>query len=159
MKIARIAALALGLLASTSAFAGQEAEAAAIRLLDSMGMETVLMETMDVSLDAQLSQNPEMTPYRNVFRAFLAKHMSYEALKPKLAAAYATEFSAAELDEAAAFYGTPTGKKFLSKLPTLFSRGVQIGQDAVKEHLPELQEAIRAESLRLKNAGNASNSR
>lgn len=152
MKIVCIASLMFGLLMSSSAVAGKDAEAAATRLLDAMDMQAVLDASLDASLNAKLSQNPELAPYRDVFLGFFAKYMSYEALKPKLAAVYAEEFSAAELDAAAAFYSTPTGKRFLVKLPILFNKGVEIGQQAVAEHLPELQEAVEAESRRLQNA-------
>lgn len=147
--------LILGLLASAPVLADEQAEAAAARLLDAMNMEATLKGTVDAALEAQLAQKPEMAPYREVFRAFFEKHLRYEALKPRLAAIYAAEFSAAELDEATAFYATPTGRKFLEKTPTLFSKGAEIGQEAIASHLPELQEAIRVESERLQKLGKA----
>jgi hypothetical protein len=75
--------------------------------------------------------------------------MSYEALKPQIASLYASEFSASELDAAAAFYRTAAGRKFMEKMPALTSRSMELGQQAVQEHLPELQDAIKAEAARL----------
>lgn len=144
--------LCAALLCSPSAFADEKAEVAAAKLLDAMNMEAIFADMIDASLEAQLAQKPELVPYREVFRTFLAKHMSYAALKPEIARVYATEFSADELNEATAFYTTPTGQKFLARMPSLFSQGAQIGQAAVTEHLPELEQAILAESQRLQDA-------
>lgn len=149
MKYLWTLVFAFGFLGNAQAANDEQAEAAALRLLDVMNMDAILKGTMDVALEAQLSQNPEVAPYRHVFQAFFAKHMSYEALKPKLAAIYAAEFSAAELDEAAAFYATPSGKKFLEKTPALMQKGSDVAQEAIAAHIPELQLAIKEESLRL----------
>ncbi len=153
MKIFAGLVLVLGLLANAPVLADEAAEAAATRLFEAMDMETVLKETVDASLEVQLAQKPEMAPYRDVFRAFFEKHLHYDVLRPRLAAVYGAEFSATELDEATAFYATPTGRKFLEKMPTLFSKGAEIGQEVIAEHLPELQEAILAESQRLQKLG------
>ena len=151
MKIAVALTLALSLMAGMPAVAAQDTDgqAAAMRLLDAMDMETVLGQSIDVSLDAMLNQNPELGPYRGVMRAFFAKHMSYSALKPKLSEIYASELSAAELDAATEFYRTPTGRKLMEKMPALLTKGMELGQRSVQEHLPELQEAIKAEAERL----------
>src|SRR4249919_1337971 len=158
MKGAMAFLLFLSILFSASAVADQRSELAASKLLDSMDMKTLLDGAIEASLDSQISQSPEMAPYKEIMRAFCAKYMSYDALRPKLVSAYASEFSASELSEAAAFYATPTGKKILSKLPTLLSKGAEIGQEAVKGHIPELQQAIQAESLRLQELQSASKS-
>lgn len=143
--------LALSLLASTTARADEKAGAqeAAVRLMDAMGMETALAKSIDASLDTQLKSNPELGPYRGVFRSFLAKYMSYAALMPQIADLYASEFSAAELDATADFYRTAAGQKFMEKMPALMSKSMELGQQAVQDHLPELQEAIKVEAARL----------
>lgn len=145
--------LALGLMAGLPAEAAQDTDgqAAAMRLLDAMDMETMLGQSIDVSLDAMLNQNPELGPYRGVMRAFLAKHMSYSALKPKLSEIYASELSAAELDAAAEFYRTAAGKKLMEKMPALLTKGMELGQRSVQDHLPELQQTIKAEAERLQS--------
>jgi hypothetical protein len=129
--------------------ADKASEAEAAKLLDTMDMQTALENVIDAMLDAQIQQKPEMAPYKDVMHAFFSKYMSYSALKPQFVTTYATEFSASELSEARAFYSTPTGKKFLSKMPTLMSKGAEIGTQSIQDHIPELQEAIRNESKRL----------
>ena len=152
-------ALIAGLLVSSPALADEKSESAAVQLLDSMGMEKMLDRTLNVALEQQISQKPELGPFKNVMRSFFAKYMSYESLKPKLVAAYASEFTFEELTEAAAFYSTPTGKKFMEKMPLLYTKGAEIGQNAVSEHISELQQAIQEESKRLQALQQASSVR
>ena len=146
-------ALALGLMAGSPALAAQDtdAQAAALRLLDAMDMETMLVQGVDISLDAQLKQNPELGPYREIIRSFLARHMSYGALRLKLSEIYASELSAEDLDAAAEFYRTPAGRNIMEKMPSLMTQGMELGQKSVQDHLPELQEAIREEAERLQD--------
>ena len=153
--VSAILALALLMSAAVNAQEKTDAREAAFRLMDAMGMETALAQSIDASLDTQLKNNPELGPYRSVFRSFLAKHMSYAALKPELASLYASEFSASELDAAADFYRTAAGRKFMEKMPALMSKSMALGQQAVQDHLPELQEAIKAEAARLQQLSGA----
>ena len=143
MKALHAVVLAFGMVFSGHAAADEAAERAAGELLDAMNMESSFEEMIDVALKAQLSGKPELAKHESVFRSFFSKHMSYASLKPKLAAAYAEEFTAAELAETAAFYRTPLGKKFIAKLPKLYARGGQIGQEAVRSHIPELVQMIK----------------
>jgi hypothetical protein len=42
------------------------------------------------------------------------------------------------------FYKTPTGQKMASKQTVLMSKGGELGQRKLQEHMPELKEAIEA---------------
>lgn len=79
-------------------------------------------------------------------RAFLTKYMGFEVIRPALAEAYAQKFTEAELRELTKFYQSPVGKKMAALLPEMMQTGGEIGQRLVKEHLPELQEAIAAKT-------------
>ncbi len=149
MRYTRCLVFALVLCFSSAACAQEASKVEAARLLDAMDMAGMLDSSIDVSLDAQIQANPEMAPYRAVMHTFFSKYMSYAALKPQLVDIYAAEFSASELAETAAFYATPTGKKLLAKLPMLMGKGAQLGQQTIQGHVPELQEAIKAEAERL----------
>jgi hypothetical protein len=158
MNNSKIFLLVFCFLFSSSAMADQASETEAAKLLDSMDMQTALDRMIDVALDTRISQKPEIAPYRNVMRAFFAKYMSYASLKPQMIAIYANEFSASELAEARAFYATPTGQAFISKMPALMAKGAEMGAQSVKDHIPELQEAIENESKRIKELQGASQS-
>jgi hypothetical protein len=152
MKFIQAMVLACAVSVSAPALANQASqasEAAAERLLVVMDMQTAMDNVVDAAIDAQIRQKPELAPFRKVMRDFFGKYMSYPALKPQLVEAYASEFTAAELDQASDFYSTPAGKKFMAKMPVLMARGAEIGTQAVQSHVPELQAAIQAEAARL----------
>ncbi|MEX1139680.1 MAG: DUF2059 domain-containing protein [Bacteroidota bacterium] len=123
--------------------------AAAVEFLSTLNMQQVLSQTLDGSLRYQLQTNPELEPYQDVMRSFLTKHMSWESLKDSLATIYAEEFTEDEIRALIGFYKTALGRKTLETFPALFAKGSELGENAVKAHLPELTEAIQKRSLEL----------
>lgn len=123
----------------------QEAET----LLNIVGMEEVLEQSIAQMLDIQLQQNPALIPYRTVLMNFFSKHMSYESLKPVMVQMYAEEFTVAELREINRFYATDVGRKTVEKMPTLMAKGAQLGAARVEENIGELEAMIDAEAKRL----------
>ncbi len=123
--------------------------AAAKRLLESMNMEASLNGTIDAMLQLQIQRNPAMAPYKQVMKKFFSKYMSYDSLKNDFVTIYADAFTETELNDFAAFYSTPTGKKAISKMPELSSKGAQLGASRVQAHTQELQDMIKEETQRL----------
>lgn len=150
MLLLRTIVLFACLFAAAPSHADEARLQAASELLDAMDMESNFDRLIDAALEAQLAQKPELASYQPVFRAFFAKYMSYRQLRPKLAAVYADEFTTDELSQAKAFYATPAGRKFIQRMPDLFAKGAQVGQESVQAHLPELVEMIQAEQQRQK---------
>ena len=121
---------------------------AAEQMLTLMDMPNMLQQSTDQMLKLQIQQNPTIAPYESVMKAFLAKYMSWESLKPDMIKLYMDEFTEAELNEMNKFYQTPTGKKMVGKMPALMSRGAQLGTQRVQAHMSELQAAIAAEAAK-----------
>jgi hypothetical protein len=149
MKALRLVLFVIAMAASSVAWTDDAARIEAEKLLDAMGMETLMGEILESTLDAQIKQRPELAPYKNVMLEFLDKYMSYKSLKPELAQLYADEFSASELKEIRAFYETPTGKRLLVKLPALMSKGAELGRKRVRENMPELQRMLKKEKEKI----------
>jgi hypothetical protein len=131
---------------SMNVWANDEAVAEAEKLLDNLGMEAILEQSITQSLDFQVQKNPELVPYVGVMKAFLAKHMSYESLKDDIVNLYSTTFSVQELKDISAFYSTETGKKTLQKLPELARISNQLGSDRVQENIEELHRMLEGAS-------------
>lgn len=131
------------------AAAESDAEKEAEILLNTMGMESAMDESMSQMLDVQLQQNPALAPYKSVMMAFFRKYISWNSLKPEFLKIYTETFSAAELREINAFYATDTGKKTIEKMPALMAQGGQIGAARVRDNIGELQQMIETESERL----------
>jgi len=142
--------LFVGLLAiSTISSANVESEIEAEKMLNIMGMEKAMTESMSQMLDIQLKQNPALAPYKSVMMVFFKRHMSWESLKPDFVQMYSEVFTASELREINAFYATDTGKKTLEKMPVLMGQGARIGTARIQNNMQELQNMIKAESERL----------
>ena len=99
---------------------------------------------VDQMLNVQLKQRPEAAAIEPEMRSFFSKYMSWNSLKGDMVDIYSRTFTEAELRDITRFYQTPTGRKMSSVLPQLMQSGMEIGQKRVQEHLPELQEAIKA---------------
>ena len=99
---------------------------------------------VDQMLEVQLKQRPEAVAIEPEMRAFFSKYMSWSSLKPDMVEVYSRSFTEPELRDITKFYQTPTGRKMSAVLPQLMQAGMEIGQKRVQDHLPELQEAIKA---------------
>ncbi len=152
MKHLWLAMLICAAIFSNSASADEAAQVEAGKMLDSLKMQPSLDKAIDVMLDAQLKQNPNIVPYKEVMLEFLGKYMSYEALRPDLIAMYSTEFTSSELVEIRKFYSTPAGQKYIERLPALISKSSELGGRSVQDHLPELEQMIEKEMDRIKEA-------
>ena len=124
-------------------------EKEAEKLLDMVGTQAVMEQSMSKMLDIQLQQNPALAPYKGVMMEFLNDNMSYESLKPELIKMYSEEFTSSELREINAFYLTDVGKKSIEKMPKLMMQGGQLGATRVQENINDLQAMIQAESERI----------
>lgn len=151
MKLSKIVLLLSFLCISPLSMADSDSVKEAEKLLNTMGMEQAFEQSISQMLDVQLQQNPALVPYKGVMQEFFSKHMSYEMLKPDMLKMYADTFTASELTEINKFYATEVGKKTISLMPTLMSKGAQIGADRVQANIDELQAMIKAESERLES--------
>ena len=128
---------------------------AAEQMLTLLDMPTMLKQSVDQMVAAQIAQNPSLGQFESVFKDFLAKYMSWDSLKADMVKIYMDEFTEAELGELNKFYQTPVGRKTVEKMPTLMSKGAQIGSQRVQAHMPELQAAIAAKAQKDAPAGAA----
>lgn len=149
MIFSRVIVLITALGVSSMSLADAASEKEAEKLLDMVGTQAVMEQSMSQMLDIQLQQNPALAPYKGVMMEFLNKNMSYESLKPDLVKMYSEEFTSSELREINAFYSTDVGKKSIEKMPTLMMQGGQLGATRVQENINDLQAMIQAESERI----------
>ena len=149
MKFSIVFVLITALSMSSMSLADEASEKEAEKLLDMVGTQAVMEQSMSQMLDIQLQQNPALAPYKGVMMEFLNKNMSYESLKPDLVKMYSEEFTSSELREINAFYSTNVGKKSIEKMPKLMMQGGQLGATRVQENINDLQAMIQAESERI----------
>lgn len=109
------------------------------------GFKSSFGEIVDTMLKTQIGSIPEQyrEKFTQVMKEFMNKYFNYEILKPKMAKMYADEFTEKELVELTRFYSSEIGKKFADKSAKLMQKGVELGQNAVVEHKPELEKMIK----------------
>ena len=149
MNLSKVFVLITALCVSSMSLADAASEKEAEKLLNMVGTQEVMEQSMSQMLDIQLQQNPALAPYKGVMMEFLNENMSYESLKPELIKMYSEEFTSSELREINAFYSTDVGKKSIEKMPTLMMQGGQLGATRVQENIGDLQAMIQAESERI----------
>ena len=149
MNFSKVFVLITALGVSSMSLADAASEKEAEKLLNMVGTQEVMEQSMSQMLDIQLQQNPALAPYKGVMMEFLNENMSYESLKPELIKLYSEEFTSSELREINAFYSTDVGKKSIEKMPTLMMQGGQLGATRVQENIGDLQAMIQAESERI----------
>ena len=74
----------------------------------------------------------------------LDEGLSWDAIKPELAAIYARTLTDEEVDSAVAYYSSPAGQSMLNKLPALVKAGSELGQKRIAAVMPRLQQEARA---------------
>lgn len=141
--------LAAALSTGTMALADAESMKEAEQLLQTMGTEAALEQSMSQMIDVQLQQNPALAPYKGVMMEFFSKYTSYDSLKLEMAQAYSEAFTTAELKEINAFYSSDVGQKVVETMPVLMAEGAQMGISRVQANIGELQTMIKAESERI----------
>ena len=149
MNFSKVFVLITALGMSSMSLADVASEKEAEKLLNMVGTQEVMEQSMSQMLDIQLQQNPALAPYKGVMMEFLNENMSYESLKPELIKMYSEEFTSSELREINAFYSTDVGIKSIEKMPTLMMQGGQLGATRVQENIGDLQAMIQAESERI----------
>ena len=143
---------AAALLTGALAQAAPDADAMkqAENLLSVIGMEQTLTQATAQMVDAQMQQNPALTPFKAVMLEFFSRYVSFESLKPDLVKAYAEGFTTEELTELNAFYGSALGKKAVKQMPAIMAQVAQIGTSRAQDNIKDLQAMIEAEAQRLK---------
>lgn len=120
-----------------------EAKQAAEALFKALDYAKSYDETIQRLVDSQIQQMPVLAPYKPEMLAFLNKYMSWDSIKDEVIVMYSETFTAQELQELAAFYQTPLGKKALKKMPELVAKGAAMGQQRVQAHEAEFEAMIK----------------
>jgi hypothetical protein len=145
--VATIRQLTVAVVAMTMLGAGRAAAQDAVKhelaleLLEAMHVPDQLQASLDATLTSQL-QSLEMNGMQDVLRQFYARYLTWDALKDRYADMYAAQFTEDDLRAMAAFYRSPPGQRLARATPRLIVQGQELGEAAVRAHLPELRQMI-----------------
>lgn len=146
VTLARVAGAqtALTPAAAPALAAGDSASVAAVeRLLVASDAQRSYEQSLALSVAAQARNNPALAAQAGVLRAFMAKYVSYAAVRPDMIRVYRETFTAAEVEELTRFYASDLGKRLNAKLPLVMARSNELMSARVQAHLPELVEMLK----------------
>jgi hypothetical protein len=123
--------------------------AAALALIEASVRPDLLRATIENEITAQLEHNPEMAPFAEVMREFVAEWFRWEVLRDALADVYVERFSELELRQLAAFYRTPLGERLAAEMPSLAAEHGRIGRQIVNAHQDDLVRRMQARAAEL----------
>jgi len=112
------------------------------KLFELTDMQQKIAESVDNVLAMQLGQNPALREHRDLVRAWLEKTIGWEGLKDHVTDMYLQTFTEQELVEMNAFYGSPTGRKVIRRLPELVQQRNHLAMQRMQDNIAELQQVI-----------------
>jgi uncharacterized protein len=116
---------------------------AAETFLLATGIDKQFDDMTDMMLTTFTIQMPDSkTNLEGAMKKFMGKYFNWEATKSQLSAAYASEFSEADLKELTFFYNTPVGKKYSQKFLQLTQKVLMLGQKIAQDHQTELLQTM-----------------
>jgi hypothetical protein len=147
MKLLFVASLWLILCNVSSVFADDKSHLEAVEEFPTVvNMESAMTHTIQRMLTVKIRQNPKLAPFRKTMQEFLIQHVGWESMKGEIIQMWKNAFTEQEVRELTEFYKTPTGQKAIKAMPALIARASQIGQQRVRENLPELKRMIEEEA-------------
>jgi hypothetical protein len=137
--------------ATPAAVAPTASQAAAAReLFKALKLEESLNNTTAAMVDAEVSHNPGLAPYRDLMLTWLRKYMTWDALLPELTRLYCETYTEGEMKTLAMFYSSPLGQKSIVKTPELLSKMAALGAKVSQPHSSELNAQLSARRDELK---------
>ena len=112
-------------------------------LVDLLGGKDQLLDIQTQLVESLVSANPALDGYQQIVAEWSSRYLGWEEIREGIAKVYRDYFTPVELEEMLAFYRSPTGRKSVLLMPTLFREGSQVGMELAQAHKPELIEMLR----------------
>jgi uncharacterized protein len=122
-------------------------------------VQQMMVQATEKAIPPELQNSPDQSKLKDELRDFqnrlfdlLKDKIAFANMKPQYVRAYDETFSAEEIAGIATFYKSPAGQAFVTKLPVLTSKTMQLTQGMLMELMPELQKmnATWAEEMKRK---------
>jgi hypothetical protein len=108
-------------------------------------MDGMMRNSMNQALQGQAS-NPEAKEFAEHFQKKMMDNikteLSWEKLKDLYVQVYAETFTQEEIDGLLAFYQSPAGKAFVSKMPLAMQKTMTLMQGRIQPMMQNLQKSI-----------------
>ena len=149
MKIKSASIILLLLLFSQLSFADQISHRKAVEELFVLMKTSKMMDSVKIQtkkmLFKQFSQQTVPEAKKPIFNKYMSKMveiitetMNWDKIKSDMTDLYISNFSENEIHDMLTFYRSPTGKKFIDKMPVIMKRSMEIGQKQSQIMIPKL---------------------
>jgi uncharacterized protein len=154
MKITSASMIVLLLLFCHPAFADQTSHRKAVEELFVLTgtpkmMDSVKGQTKRIMLQQLNQQNipeakkPVFNKYMSKIVDLITETLSWRQIKSKMEDLYVNNFTENEINDMLAFYRSPTGQKFVEKMPVIMTSAMEIGQKQSQIMMPKLNTLIQ----------------
>ena len=149
MKIKSASIILLLLLFSQLSFADQISHRKAVEELFVLMKTSKMMDSVKIQtkkmLFKQFSQQNVPEAKKPIFNKYMSKMveiitetMNWDKIKSDMTDLYVSNFSENEINDLLTFYRSPTGKKFIDKMPVIMKKSMEIGQKQSRIMIPKL---------------------
>ena len=76
------------------------------------------------------------------FAAVMREEFTWASLRPAIVQLYRETFDQSEIDGLIAFYRSPVGQAFVSKMPIVMQKSMQVSQERMKVIVPKMRAAM-----------------
>jgi hypothetical protein len=152
-----LAAALLGCTLALPAHAAPPSDASIATLL-AVTQSNKMLDTMYASMEQSIRQgmqaaagnrtlSPEQARIMELAPARLAslmrEEMSWAKMEPMVVQIYRDNFDQAEVDGLIAFYQSPVGQSFVTKMPVVMQRSMEASHTQLQAFMPKLQAAMK----------------
>ena len=153
MKIKSASIIFLLLLFSQLSFADQISHRKAVdelfilmktsKMMDSVKIQTkkILFQQLREQ-DIPEAKKPIFNKYMSKMIELITNTVNWDKIKPQMTDLYVSNFSENEINDMLAFYRSPTGKKFVEKMPVIMQKSMEIGQKQSRTMIPKLNRLL-----------------
>ncbi len=123
---------------------------AAKELMELMNLDQVIQQSYDQTLPRLAGmadqmglteeERPTFEKYMEKMVVAMKEEMSWEKMEPHVLKAYVEVYTEEELRELSAFYASPIGQKFITKMPELMQATMRMTQEMMQDFMPRMQE-------------------
>lgn len=122
-------------------------------MMDAMYSQmNAMMQNAYKELGVKPSEQPIFDKYYGKMTKVMKEEMNWKKMEPQIADLYVRHFDEKEISDMLAFYKTETGKSVIKKMPLLMQESILIGQQMMKDALPELRKVSQELTSELKEA-------
>ena len=108
--------------------------------MEQMAKQNLAQQIAGKSLSDEQRRAMELVPAR--VTAVIKQEMGWTTMAPILIAIHQEAFDQTEIDGLIAFYKSPVGQSFVSKMPIVMNRSIQVMQSQMQSLAPKLKQAI-----------------